>query len=130
MSFPYRINSKKKEVPRYSHKFLPGILDDVGKTLIEEWEKSGIRTKTLDTIRRAMRRLVVEKSPKKNIDEVFNIAKCDHYNKKTILNIGKQSYSNKRFDKYFEKHFIFRVEFSTNFWESNLHDISKKLENM
>ena len=57
--------------------------------MIEEWNKAGIPTKSLDNIRHAMRRMVVGKIPD-DLDEIFNIAKCDHYNNKTVADIGKK----------------------------------------
>ena len=87
--FPFRINLKKKEFSRYTIKFLPQILGDIGKVLIEEWNKAGIPTKSLDNIRHAMRRMVVGKIPD-DLDEIFNIAKCDHYNNKKVADIGKK----------------------------------------
>ena len=82
---------KKKEVPRYSHKLLPGILEEIGKSLVEEWNKAGIATKPMDFIKRAMRKMVVEKLPR-DVHQVFNIAKCHHYNNKTIADLGKNPF--------------------------------------
>ena len=84
------INHGKKKFGFYTNKLLPGILLEVGKSLVLKWEKLGIPIMKFDTITRAMRTLVMEKSPK-DLDDVFDIAKCRHYHKKSVGEIGKDT---------------------------------------
>ena len=82
------INDRKKNIGFYTKKLLPGILIEVGKSLVDKWGKLDIPIMKFETITRALRTLAMEKSPK-DLEEVFNIAKCRHYYKKKVSEFGK-----------------------------------------
>ena len=81
------IDERKKSVGFYTNKLLPGILLEVGKSLVEKWEKLDIPIMKFGNIIKALTRLAMDKTPK-DLEDVFDVAKCRHYHGKTIEEIG------------------------------------------
>ena len=95
---------KKDHGKRCTTKVLNEIIRDVSKSLVDKWDQYGIPIVSFENVRRALKRLADEKTPK-NLDHVFNIAKCKHpLTAKTIADISKS------FCKIFALHAIFEKQ--------------------